>query len=325
MKVTQKDIAKKLGVSTSLVSRVLSGRAEEIGIRKEIIDEVQNLAKKLNYVPSSAALSLKGKKSSTIGVIVYDFNDPFFSKVIGELQKIVQEENFSMLLVGFMNRALTESSLRPLYKHNVDGIIVVGSFGDMSWTSNFPDIPIARIGHGDDERLTLRIAVDENLAMKNIARHLVEQKVSKVAFARRNVPVHANREAAFLNSFLADRHFKKPFSCFSMLDDEFDAGQEIAERLLKDGLPEAIVCASDLVAMGVISCLSQKNVKIPEDVLVTGFDNIASASYFVPSITTYRQNIATIAQYAFESVAKDGERGCIDVEGELLIRKSSKR
>ena len=87
MKVTQKDIAKKLGVSTSLVSRVLSGRAEEIGIRSEIIKEVENLAKKMNYVPSLAALSLKGKKSATIGVVVTIFTIRFLRRSSASFKK----------------------------------------------------------------------------------------------------------------------------------------------------------------------------------------------------------------------------------------------
>ena len=325
MKVTQKDIAKKLGVSTSLVSRVLSGKAEEIGIRRELIDRVQALAKKLNYVPSSAALSLKGNKSATIGVVVYDFYDPFFTKVIGELQKVANEENFSILLVGLTNRALSEQSLRPLYKHNVDGIIIVGSYGDISWVSDFAEIPVARIGHGADKRLKLSVAVDELMAMTSICAHLSGQEAKKVVFARRNAAVHARREGVFLDVFTAKK-FSQAYSINSVCENDMLAGADIAETILKKGdLPDAIVCASDVIAMGVIKRLSEAGVKAPRDVLITGFDDISTSACFMPSITSYRQSVEYAAQKAFYAVAKGQGKGHFDCVGEHVIRESSQK
>lgn len=326
MKVTQKDIAKKLGVSTSLVSRVLSGRAEEIGIRKDLIKEVQELATKMRYVPSSAALSLKGKKSSTIGVVVYDFNDPFFTKVISKLQKVALEENYSILLVGFLNRDMTESSLRPLYKHSVDGIIIVGSYGDLSWLDNFDDVAAARIGHGSYSHLKLCSCVDEDLAMGSIAKHLREQGVKRVAFARRNTPIHADRELAFLNAFEKGGKFSLTYARNSINDSSILAGMEIADKLMKEPtLPEAVVCATDVIAMGVIKRFSESGINVPNDILVTGFDDIDAASYFMPPITSYHQSVEIIARKAFFAVSK-GEGDCdVNVEGKLVIRKSSLR
>ena len=323
MKITQKDIAKKLGVSTSLVSRVLSGRAEEIGIRGEVIRQVQELAKKMNYVPSMAALSLKGKKSATIGVVVYDFYDPFFTKVIGELQKVANDENFSILLVGLTNRALSEQSLRPLYKHNVDGIIIVGSYGDISWVSDFKEIPVARIGHGADKRLKLSVAVDELMAMTSICDHLLSQKVKKAVFARRNAAVHARREGVFLDVFTAKK-LSQAYSINSICGNDMLAGADIADTLLKKGeLPDAVVCASDVIAMAVIKRFSESGVRVPGDILITGFDDIATSACFMPSITSYRQSVEYAAQKAFYAVAKGQGNGHFDCEGSLIIRASS--
>ncbi len=323
MKVTQKDIAKRLGVSTSLVSRVLSGKATEIGIRADLIEEVEALAKKLKYVPSSAALALKGKKSSTVGVVVYDFYDPFFTKVIGALQKIAHEENYSILLVGFMNRAVSETSLRPLYKHNVDGIIVVGSFGDLSWLDNFGDIPAARIGHGIDDRLRLCASVDENLAMNAIADHLKTHKIKSAVFARKATPVHAQRETAFLNAFSSK--FPSAFARNSRNPDDIEAGVEIVEKLFEEPLPQAVVCASDPLAMGVIKGLKARGVSVPKDIFVTGFDNISSSAYMIPSITSYAQSIEKMASKAFFAVTKDQGAGNFEFEGELVLRESSQK
>ncbi|MBR7106649.1 MAG: LacI family DNA-binding transcriptional regulator, partial [Opitutales bacterium] len=101
MKVTQRDIAQRIGVSTSLVSRVLSGQAHKIGVHPKKIEEIIKVAKEMNYVPSPAALILKGKKSRTVGIVAYDFNDPYFSFLISELQELSHTHNYSLLLVGF--------------------------------------------------------------------------------------------------------------------------------------------------------------------------------------------------------------------------------
>ena len=76
MKVTQKDIAERVGSSTSLVSRVLSGQAHKIGVNPKKVEEIFRIAKEMNYIPNPSALVLKGKKTRTLGLVVYDFCDP---------------------------------------------------------------------------------------------------------------------------------------------------------------------------------------------------------------------------------------------------------
>ena len=93
MAVYQKQIAEKLGVSIALVSRVLSGKAEEIGIAPETIKRVIKTAEEMDYVPNAAALALKGKATRTIGVVVYDFKDPFFGAIIEQLQTQAHAHN----------------------------------------------------------------------------------------------------------------------------------------------------------------------------------------------------------------------------------------
>ena len=86
MAVSQKQIAERVGVSIALVSRVLSGKARDVGIAEATIEKELKVAEEIGYVPSAAALTLKGKSSRTIGVVVYDFLDPFFGAMIDQLQ-----------------------------------------------------------------------------------------------------------------------------------------------------------------------------------------------------------------------------------------------
>ncbi len=327
MKVTQKDIADKLGVSTSLVSRVLSGQAHKIGVHPSKIEEILRVAKEMNYVPSPAALALRGKKSSTIGIVAYDFHSPYFSLLISELQELAHSKNYSLLLVGFLNRKPNEADLLPLYKHSVDGIIILGSYGDLSWTNAFKEIPVARIGHGEHVNLKLSISVDEHDAMRKIFRYISKNlKKSSVSFAMRSLPAHVlRRDCAIENA--------KNFDCsldvlpIPNAEKDFACGSDIARELLQSGksLPEVIVCATDMIAMGIVKKLSENDVRVPEDVAIIGFDDIPEASNYIPAITSFRQPIKAYAKECFNAVIDD-DYNCAPVkllEGDLLIRKST--
>ncbi len=280
----------------------------------------------MNYVPSPAALILKGKKSRTIGIVAYDFNDPYFSFLISELQELSHSHNYSLLLVGFQNRKPRESDLLPLYKHSVDGIIVLGSYGDLSWTDSFKEIPIARIGHGSHPNLTLSIGIDENDAMRKIFTHLAKDLgLKKIAFASREIPAHHLR-------CTAAEEVAKDFDCtFDSLapsadHNDFKVGQEIGRDLLKSGkenLPDAIICATDTIAMGLIKKFYESAIRVPEDVAITGFDDIPSAANYIPSVTSFRQPVKFFAKSCFSAVMENAEPHIAHAEGELIIRKST--
>jgi len=326
MKVTQKDIAKRIGVSTSLVSRVLSGQAHKIGVHPKKIEDIMRVAKELNYVPSPAALALKGKKSRTIGLVVYDFLDPYFAMVINEIQELSHAFNYSVLLVGFLNRQPKDSDLLPLYKHSVDGIIVLGSFGDLSWTDAFKDTPIARVGHGTHPNLTLAIGIDELDSMRKIFAHLSQDLgLKNIAYASRELAAHHMRRDAVEE---AAKYFGCNYTCLPASPElhDFKAGTSMARSMLDEGkakLPQAIVCATDTIAMGIIKKFYEAGVRVPEDVAIVGFDDIPAAANYIPSITSFRQPVKTFAQKCFSAVVDDIEPQILNIEGELLIRKST--
>ena len=326
MKTTQRDIAKRIGVSTSLVSRVLSGQAHKIGVHPKKIEEILRVAKEMNYVPSPAALILKGKKSRTVGIVAYDFSDPYFSFLIGELQELSHLHNYSLLLVGFQNRKPCESDLLPLYKHSVDGIIILGSFGDLSWTDAFRDIPIARIGHGSHPNLALSISVDESDAMRKILAHLVKDLgLRRIAFATRGISAYDLRSAAAAE---VGRAFGVEVEILLPKEDDgdFKVGGKIALDLLKRGagsLPEAVVCATDTIAMGLVKKFHEAGVRVPEDVAITGFDDIPSAANYIPSITSFRQPVKLFSKECFAAVMESSSPRVVLSEGELIIRKSA--
>lgn len=322
MAVSQKQIAEKLGVSIALVSRVLSGKATEIGIAPATIERVMKTAKDLGYVPSAAALSLKGKATRTIGVAVLDFNDPFFSSLIEQIQIQAREHDYSLVLAGFINRVPDEQDLQPLHKHAIEGLIVLGSDAKTQWLEDFSHLPIARLGHGAPGEPAIQVSVDENSAAEQLIRHLTSRGRNRLMYISRGLSAHRLRQAALEKAAAAEGRKLTPI----LFDDKspFASGLQVSTQLLEDGTDfDALICATDQIAMGALHALHNSGIRVPEQVAVTGFDDIAAARQFIPPITTIRQPIGEMVRQAFDAVTGGADPQEILLPGELIIRQST--
>ncbi|MFA5689560.1 MAG: LacI family DNA-binding transcriptional regulator [Kiritimatiellales bacterium] len=322
-KVSQKQIAEKLGVSIALVSRVLSGKAEEIGITPATIQRVLKTAAEMGYVPSAAALSLKGKPTRTVGVAVYDFNDPFFGALIRQIQTEAHRHNYSLVLAGFLNRVPTEQDLQPLHKHFIDGLIILGSDMNAPWLNDFKKFPVARIGHGAGNEHSLRVAIDETDAAQQLITHLKTRRIKKIICPEDNLPVHRLRCDALTAAAKAagiQTGSLPPADC-----EPFSAGESAVEKIRQKPLPEncAVVCINDQFAMGLIHELIAAGISVPQQICVTGFDDIPAAAQFIPALTTIQQPITQMVQRAFQHILKPEPLKSVYLSGRLVVRESA--
>jgi LacI family transcriptional regulator len=322
MAVGQKQIAEKLGVSIALVSRVLSGKAAEIGITPDTIARVLKTAEAMGYVPSAAALSLKGKATRTIGVTVYDFNDPFFGALIKQIQTQAHEHNYSLVLAGFLNRIPNEQDLQSLHKHALDGLIVLGSDTEALWLQKFNHLPVARIGHGSSNENSLKVTVDEDDAAKQLVGHLADNGRKNLVCISGPLPAHRLRQTA-LKKAASDAHIQMTV-IVSEEKDPFATGREITRQLLKSELrPDALICTTDLIAMGALHALHDAGIAVPGQIAVTGFDDIPTAAQFIPPITTICQPIKEMVHMAFQTIVEPAKPEVIYLKGNLIIRETT--
>lgn len=316
MAVRQKQIAQRLGVSITLVSRVLSGRAREVGIAEATIARVFAAAEEMGYVPSAAARTLKGKATNTIGVVVYDFKDPFFGEIIEQLQAQAHENGYSLVLAGFQGRVPAPSDLAPLRKHAIDGLILLGSDDHAAWLGDFGDLPVARIGHGSAGEASVRIAIDEEDAARQMLAFLRETGRYRVVFAGQQLPANRLRLRAFESQAPAYgirvREWLEAARAFG-------TGRLVAEAVLAEGGADAIVCANDTIAMGALRALHDAGAALA----VTGFDDIPAAAQFIPPITSLRQPIEAMARRAFQAVTQAEPPGLVHLPGTLVCRRSA--
>ncbi|MDF7807022.1 LacI family DNA-binding transcriptional regulator [Pontiellaceae bacterium B12219] len=314
MAVSQKQIAARVGVSIALVSRVLSGKAREVGIAEATISKVLKTAEEMGYVPSAAALTLKGKSSRTIGVVVYDFRDPFFGTIIEKLQARAHEQDYSLVLTGFKGRQPDVSDLAPLHKHAIDGLIVLGSSESSDWLSGFSDMPIARIGHGNRAEPGVRVSIDEKQAAGQIIDYLISRGWKRIHFIGSNLFVHSVRfhaleNAAKRRAVMLDRH--------NLACDGFEAGLQAAQAISDDDV--ALVCATDVIAMGALHALHNAGKVLP----VVGFDDIPAAAQFIPPITTIQQPLTELVKQAFGVMIDSYEKTEVMLTGRLVIRQTA--
>jgi LacI family transcriptional regulator len=317
MAVSQKQIAERLGVSIALVSRVLSGKAREVGIADATIEKVLKVASEMGYVPSAAALTLKGKSSRTIGVVVYDFRDPFFGAIIERLQEQAHEQGYSLVLAGFKGRHPEATDLAPLHKHAIDGLIIIGSADQSDWLTPFKDLPVARIGHGSPGEASVRITVDEDDAARQLLQHLSSSGWKRCAFIGSNLFVHSLRFQALEK---AAHELGVEIENHVWAADGFDAGLRATKNILSGATIEcALVCATDRIAMGALHALHDAG----EQRAVTGFDDIPAAEQFIPPLTTFRQPIKRMSAQAFDAVVEPREPAELFIQGLLVSRSSS--
>jgi LacI family transcriptional regulator len=315
MAVSQKQIAERLGVSIALVSRVLSGKAREVGIADATIERVMKVAAEMGYVPSAAALTLKGKATRTIGVVVYDFKDPFFGAMIEQLQAQAHEHGYSLILAGFKKRVPAASNLASLHKHAIDGLIILGSAEQADWLVGFSGMPVARIGHGSPDEKSVRIAIDEDDAADQLVQHLYGSGYRNLVYIGEHFFAHRLRFEAL------ERQVEKvdcQLRCEQSSSWAFAAGLDTARKVLEAEDVDALICATDKIAMGALHALHNAGARIA----VTGFDDIPAAVQFIPPITTMRQPIEEMVKKAFESVIHSVDAEEVLFKGKLIIRSS---
>ena len=322
MRVTQKEIAAKMGVSISLVSRVLSGSAREIGVPLDTIAEVERISREMGYVPNRAAQALKGKSTQTIGVVVYDFKDPFFSDFVATLQDKLHSKGYSTVLVGFSDRQIDERDLTPLRQHILDAVIILGSDFSGSVHQGIQVAPIFRVGHSVAGEESMSYCPDERAAAEELSDYLGSVSASRILILSGDLPNHkiradAMQEAFAKKGFEVERHLlkEKPF---------FEAGRKFAGELCDKGtLPDAIVSTVDPAALGVMKGLLQKGISIPDDIRVTGFDDIHFSQQFFPSLTTFSQPMGDVVDSILERIHnRDFRHGVHFFKCPLIKRRS---
>lgn len=330
--MTIKDIANRLGISTSTVSRVLqNARDVSPATRQKVLD----LIEKEKFHPNVVARNLKYRQTKTLGVVVPSFDKPFYSKVIGGIQEQAARLGFNILACQSRENHQTELAyIKTLLANKVDGLLVCMSRNTKSaqyllelQKNNVPLVLFDRVGGLFNFS---KVHVDNESGAQAMIRYLLEQGHRKIAHigGPANLSVCIDRLKGYRK---AHRDFGMPVWEELILEGDFsmESGSVCTEQLLRRGLkPDAVFCICDSMAIGCIKALLRHGYRIPGDIAVAGFDNDPITEHLEPALTTVEQPMQRIGEEAASLlIQKIHEPGSpnrdIMLETRLIIRESA--
>jgi DNA-binding LacI/PurR family transcriptional regulator len=330
--VTIKDIAKRVGVSHTTVSRALHGNSL---ISDETSERIRQVANEMGYQPSAAARSLKTNRSQVLGVIVSSLDDPFFSEILQGIEDSAQESNFSLFIAASRHDPNRERKIvQTMMEHRVDGVIICStSFGAEQGRQLLDyGYPTVVVNNQSAENFRYSIYHDDVDGSRQVTRHLIELGHRRIAYLGNSISGRTtlDRLSGFRQEMEAAGLDIPTEYIHEVPGGGAEHGMLGAEHFL--GLPvrpSAIVCFNDLMATGVLKCLRENDVAVPGDISITGFDNITFSAYTAPSLTTFDQPRRFIGMEAarlllglLDSLPDMDEKVKI-IRGSLLVREST--
>lgn len=334
MKSTIQDVAKKAGVSTTTVSRVMNNNYP---VKKETRIKVESAIKKLNFRPNILARGLIHKKSNTIGVIVPSITNLFFPTVVKAIEAILREQGYFIYLCNTDNKEDEEIGyINSLQDRQVDGIIVIDpqtkNMKSGLYEKISKEIPLVFInGYNKDVNCNFVINDEESGAIEAM-RYLIKSGHKKIAFIRGQKSYSYDLKEIVYKNILNDSVYKKIINIGEgNKDSTVDHTMEIIQRfLLTENRPSAFFCCNDLMALGVINACKKIGLDVPEDMSIIGFDNIITSRLVEPKLTTVDQNMYDLGVNAANMLLKNIENENVDIQRkiltpQLIIRQSTKK
>lgn len=343
-KVTLKQIAKELDVSISTVSKALKNSIE---ISEDTRQKVQAFAKLYNYRPNNIALSLKNRKTKTIGVIIPEIVHHFFSKVISGIEKEALSRGYNVI-VGLSNESFSNEviNMEMLANGSIDGFILSVSketmllqdYHHLTETIN-QGMPVVMFDRVINEINCDKVIVDDFEGAVKATNKLIENGCKKIGLitTKDYINVGKLRTQGYLKA-LEDHHIFPEADFILKVDDE-KLSEENLESLEKEieiffkanKNLDGIVAVNEIYAITAMKVARKLKIKIPESLQVIGFTDGVLSKHAVPSLTTVSQHASQMGEKAAELLINNLEREdeeevyeTFTIQTDLIERESTK-
>ena len=303
--VTLKSIADRLNVSVTTVSRVLNGKSDRYRISRETQELINTAAKELSYSPNQLARGLRLKRTNTIGYIIPDISNPFFSCIAKSVEKSARKLGYSILLCDSEeDTKIEENLLQLMIDRKVDGLIIspVGIEVNHLRRIAQKNIPIVLLDRYFPELNLPFVTSDNYKGAFEAVNMLIEYGHRRIACIQGLVNTSPNNDrvrgyidAHKTHDLLVDKKL--------IVGDSFgeDNGYIETKLLLKqDNLPTALFAVSNLISLGAIRAISEEGLKIPDDISMVSFDDQPYSRFLSTPMTTVSQQNAQIGQIAIK-------------------------
>lgn len=329
-----RDIARATGLSQSTVSRVLNGTPTVVPIAETTRERVIATARELEYRPNPLARGLRGASTMLLGVIVREITDPFFAGAIEAVTVEAARRGYNVVLGGAHARADEAIALwGVLEARHCDAILLLGDMRDqprLIADLAGSRVPVVALWHGSPTTDVASVSVDNRAGIRAVLDHLSGLGHRRIAFiGGRQLGDIKEREEAFVE-YMAQMPEPIHYGYVQHGPNELAGGVSAFHRLLK--LPEpptAVVASTDVLATGALRAAYERGLDVPAEISITGFDDIPTAAFTIPSLTTVSMPVREMVQTAVRIVLDPPEEAAQGpppvLQPSLVVRESTSR
>ncbi len=334
-KITIIEIAEMAGVSTATVSRIINGTGKvDLEKKKRVLE----LIEKYDYRPNQIAKALQARKSNTVGFVVPHINSPYYAGIFYETEIVAQKRGYTLLLCNSESDKRLESNILDTFvSANVRAMVFMGGrLDDMNIDKKYieeieninrkipviscVDVPGLKCAH---------VYQEQGESNDRLLEHFLKEGYKDIALlgGYENVRTTAKRREEI-------RECAKKYGIDireEIIESDYsvEGGNIAMQKMLRSGgLPDAVICINDLVAIGALSETYKNNIRVPKDIAIAGYDNLDISNFIFPGITTIACNYKKYAEAIVDIIQNidnidKGIRRVIPTE--LIIRGSTKR
>jgi LacI family transcriptional regulator len=335
-KVTIHDIARKLNITASTVSRALKDHPRISGETKRMVIKT---ARKLNYQPNNIAAALRNGRSNILGIIVPTVDRNFFSSVVRGIEEIANGARYNVMICQTYDDYQKEiATVEALLNARVDGIIASYAKGTLEFDHFLKvkqkGIPLILFDRSNDDLEVSQIVIDDFFGAYKATEHLIQQGCKRIGHFTntRKISIYKERLRGYREAL---QNYGLPYeeSLVIESDLQLEDGRAGMQQLLKlSETPDAVFSSSAYGILGAMQVLKERGIKIPEQIALVGFSNEPFTSFTEPSLTTVEQHSMRMGNAAAEiflqEITDETKKFIpqkIVLKPELIVRQSSTR
>ncbi len=336
-KVALSDIAEECKVSKTLVSMVLNGRGDAYGISKETQMRVFQAAEKFNYKPNQIARGLRLGKSNTIGLIVSDISNPFYAKIARGVEDYASKSGYNLIICSSDENVEKEIALlRMLKERQVDGLLISTTFSSSKEIMSLmrESLPFVLIDRFFPHTETNYVIIDNYKGGFTATEHLIKMghtRIAHMTITPNHLTSLKERKRGYIDALKKhDIRINKKFICQIPYGDiKKNVYRELRSLLASPNNVQAIFIANNNITTAFLECVNEMKLRIPHEIALVSFDDIALFKVFYPQITAVAQPIDDICKNSVKALldeiknkGTESPKVKIVLEPELIIRES---
>lgn len=307
-KVSLDDLAKSLSVSKTLVSMVMNGKGDAHGISKDTQEKVKKKAKELNYIPNSVAQGLRTGKSQLIGLIVPDISNAFFSRLAWQIERMVTDKGYYLMLASSDENLGKEQKLIEIYRNKMVDALIVVPCGDKKAQYEsliHSGIPFVFLDRKVKNVKTSFVGLNNYQGAFDACTELIEagyENIDMLSITPSHLTNIKDRELGFkdaLEKHKISTRARVQTIEYSNVHEDVD---KILENRVLSGKTKAIIATNNKVAKKILHLANEKGIRMPEDLALVSFDDIESFTFSRPAISCLAQPIEDLGTEAVKIV-----------------------